>query len=226
MKRRDCLRLTAAAAGASVTGCLSALGSGGSGGTNAYLEPPDDIHEGADYPTYGEPVPEVELRDVFTDGDVSTRQDGEYLMTFFYSFCPTECIWIISALTHTEARVVEQGGEPPRVLAASFDPARDSPERLLDYAERMGIDEDNWSLLRPEDEKRAEEVVGGEFGLSFSKRSAGGEGGIYDFLHDTLILLVNEDGYVERTYTNEEPNPDAIASDLAALRDAQDASDG
>ena len=223
MKRRDCLRLAATAAGASATGCLSALGSEDRGAANAYLESPRDVHEGADYPTYGEAVPQVELRDVFTDSDVSTRQDGEYLMTFFYTFCPTECIWIVSALTHTEARVVEQGGEPPRVLAASFDPARDSPERLLDYSERMGIDEDNWSLLRPKNEERAEEVVGGDFGLSFSKRSAGGEGGIYDFLHDTLILLVNKDGYVERTYTNEEPDPDTIASDLAALREAQNA---
>ncbi len=137
--------------------------------------------------------------------------------------CPAEGIAIVAALTHTEAGGVEQGGEPPRVRAASCDTARDSPERLLDYAERMGIDEDNWSLLRPKNEERAEEVVGGDFGLSFSKRSAGGEGGIYDFLHDTLILLVNQDGYVERTYTNEEPEPDRIASDLAALREAQDA---
>ncbi|MFW5983915.1 MAG: SCO family protein, partial [Halobacteria archaeon] len=137
------------------------------------------------------------------------------------SFCPTECIWIISALTHAEASVVERGDEPPRVLATTFDPARDSSERLLDYAERMGIEEANWSLLRPENEERANEVVDGEFGVSFEKRSSGGEGGIYDFLHDTLILLVNEDGYVERTYTNDEPDPDLIASDLADLRDAQ-----
>ena len=223
MKRRDCLRLAATAAGVSATGCVSALGgSGGGGNENAYLAPPEDVHEGADYPTYGEAVPDVELLNVFTDDYVSTQQDGEYLMTFFYSFCPTECIWIISALTHAEARVVEQGGEPPRVLATTFDPARDSPARLLDYAERMGIDETNWSLLRPKNEERANEIVGGEFGVSFEKRSAGGEGGIYDFLHDTLILLVNEDGYVERTYTNEEPDPDLIASDVAALRDAQD----
>ena len=219
MKRRDLLRLAASAAGVSATGCVSALGGEGDGAETAYLEPPEDIHDGAEYPTYGEAVPEVELSDVLADEDVSTRQGEEYLMTFFYSFCPTECIWTVSALTHTGARVVEDGGEPPRILAATFDPARDSPERLLDYAERMGIEEDGgWSLLRPGDEARAEEVIGGEFGVSFEKRSTGG---IYDFLHDTLILLVNEDGYVERTYTNEEPDPNLMASDLSDLRDAQ-----
>ncbi|MCX2818282.1 MAG: protein SCO1/2 [Methanobacteriota archaeon] len=219
MKRRDCLRLAATGVGFSAAGCVSALRGGDDADENAYLEPPDDIHEDGGYPTYGDPVPDVDLLDIFTDEYVSTRQEGEYLMTFFYSFCPTECIWIISALTHTEARVVENGGEPPRILAATFDPARDTPKRLTDYAERMGIETDGgWSFLRPEDEKRADEVITGRFGVSFAKRSTGG---IYDFLHDTLILLVNEDGYVERTYTNEEPNPDVIASDIADLRDAQ-----
>lgn len=211
-----------ATAGFSATGCLSALGSGGSKkDENAYLEPPSDIYEDADYPTYGDPVPEIELLDVLSDEYVSTDQDTEYLMTFSYTSCPTECLWVVSALTHTEARVVDRGLEPPRTLVATFDPKRDTPKRLREYAERMGIDKDagNWSLLRPESEAEAEEVLGGDFGIEFSKRST--DGGVYDFFHTTLILLVNEDGYVERTYTNSEPNPSVITNDLASLREAQ-----
>jgi protein SCO1/2 len=220
MKRREYLCLTGGLLGASATtGCLSPLG-GAAEGTNTYLEPPDNVPD-VDHPTYGEAVPETEITDVFTGEEVSTDQDTEFLMTFFYSFCPTECIWTISSLTHTEARVVEGGGATPRILAVTFDPARDSPEKLHDYAERMGVEtESGWSFLRPEDEKAAERIVSGKFGVSFSKRSTGG---IYDFLHDTLILLVNKDGYVERTYTNEDPDPEVMASDLTELREAQDA---
>lgn len=218
MKRRDCLRL-AATAGVGATGCISALDEG-PGSENAYLAPPSEQLNDVGFPTYGEPVPDAELPDVFTGETVSTAQDEEYLMTFFYSFCPTECIWIISAVTHAEERVIELDGEPPRILAATFDPARDTEERLLDYADRMGIDRDssNWSILCPDGEERAREVVDERFGVSFEKRSTGG---VYDFIHTTLILLVNKDGYVERTYLNDDPDPDLIASNLVDLREAQ-----
>jgi len=90
---------------------------------------------------------------------------------------------------------------------------------MLEYSERMGIEPDSgWSLLRPESEERADEVIDDGFGVSYSKR---GDGELYDFIHTTLILLVNRDGYVERTYTNTEPNPDEIADDWEALVEKQ-----
>jgi len=229
MKRRDYLRLVASVTGGSavgVTGCLSS-GAGELENGNVYLEPPDEVPNNVLYPTYGEAMPEVELLDVFTGEPVSTAEEDEFLMTFIFTFCPTECIWLVSSLTHAEARVLERGAEEPRVLAATFDPARDTPERMNDYAERMGIDSDNWSLLRPEDEEAAEEVITGEFGVRFQKAQRteghghdGHEG--YDFIHTTLILLVNENGYVERSYMNQDPSPDLIADDWLALVKAQE----
>jgi len=226
MKRREYLRTTGGLLGASaVSGCVSTLGGGGAtGAEEAYLPPPEETGLNVDHPTYGDPIPEAEMLDVFTGEQVSTDQDTEFLMTFFFTFCPTECIWLISSMTHAEARVLEKGLDRPRVLAATFDPARDTPERMRDYAERMGIDADagNWSFLRPEDEEAAEEVITGEFGVNFRKATEETEAGVYDFLHTTLILLVNEDGYVERTYRNDDPDPDVIAKDWEALVEAQD----
>jgi len=212
----------AAATGFAATGCLSAV-SGDGGDEDSYLGPPEDAHEDADYPTYGERVPDAELLGVLSGEYVTTEQDTEYLMTFSYTSCPTECLWMVSALVHTERMILEQGHEPPRVLVASFDPERDTPERMREYADRMGIDKDrgNWSMLRPEDKEEAEEVLGGDFGISFERRSTG-EDSVYDYIHTTLILLVNEDGYVERTYTNDEPNPHLIADDVSRLREAQE----
>lgn len=221
MKRRDYLRLTAGALAVSTTGCLSTL-RGDEGPDNTYLGPPDDpASEAVRHPKYGDAVPEAEMPDVFTDGYVSTDRDSPYLLTFFYSFCPTECIWIISSLVHAEAEISEAGVEKPRVLAASFDPARDTPEELREYADRMGVDAEagNWSFLRPEDEETAEEVIEGEFGVKFTKT---GDGELYDFIHTTVILLVNSDGYVERTYRNDNPDPHAMSDDWERLLEAED----
>lgn len=224
MKRREYLRLTGGLVGASATaGCVSTLGGGATSAEGTYLSPPEETGLNVDHPTYGDPVPEAEMLDVFTDEQVSSNQDTEFLMTFFFTFCPTECVWLISSMTHAEARILEKGLDRPRVLAATFDPARDTPERMRDYAERMGIDADagNWSFLRPEDEETAEEVITGDFGVNFRKATEETESGVYDFLHTTLILLVNEDGYVERTYRNDDPDPDEIASDWETLVEAQ-----
>ncbi len=221
MRRRDYLRLMAVVAGVSATGCLSTL-RGDEGPDNTYLGPPDDPpSEAVSHLTYGDAVPQVEMYDVLADGYVSTDLDSPFFLTFFYSFCPTECIWIISSLVHAEAEVSEAGVEEPRVLAASFDPARDTPEELREYADRMGVDADagNWGFLRPEDEAEAEEVIDDEFGVSFSKT---GDGDLYDFIHTTLVLLVNSDGYVERTYRNDSPDPHVMSDDWKKLLEAED----
>jgi len=221
MKRRDYLRLMAAGAGASATGCLSSIG-GDDGSENTYLGPPENPpSEAVSHPTYGDRVPDVEMLDVFTDDYVSTARDSPFFLTFFYSFCPTECIWIISSLAHAEAEIAEAGVESPRVLAATFDPERDTPEELIDYADRMGVDADagTWSFLRPDSEDDAEEVIGEEFGVNFTKT---GDGDLYDFIHTTLILLVNGDGYVERTYRNENPDPHVMSDDWEALLEARE----
>ncbi|MDZ7689210.1 MAG: SCO family protein [Halobacteriales archaeon] len=223
MKRRDYLRLMSGVVGASVTagasGCLSSADE--LGHEDVYLSPPERVPDGVAHPTYGDAVPDVEMYDVFADEYVSTEMDEQFLMTFFFTFCPTECIWLISSMTHAEARILDEGLGEPRVLATTFDPARDTPERMLDYAERMGVDpESGWSLLRPESEERAREVVTDEFGVRYQKTD---EGDLYDFIHTTLILLVNEKGYVERTYRNDDPDPDRIADDWQSLVEAHEA---
>ena len=223
MKRREYLRMTGGLVGASsvasLSGCLSSLSGAEARHEGMYFDPPEDIPSEVAHPTYGEPVPEVELLDVFSDKVVSTDRDEQFLMTFFFTFCPTECIWLISSMTHAEARILEKGLDEPRILATTFDPARDTPERMISYAERMGVDpESGWSFLRPESEERAREVVTDEFGVRYQKTD---EGDVYDFIHTTLILLVNENGYIERTYRNDDPDPDVIADDWEALVEAR-----
>lgn len=223
MKRREYLRLTGGFVGTSsfgMSGCISSLSGAELKHEDMYLDPPDEIPSEVAHPTYGERVPEVEMLDVFEGEDISTDRDEQFLMTFFFTFCPTECIWLISSMTHAEARIVEKGLDEPRVLAATFDPARDTPERMRSYAERMGVETDSgWNFLRPESEEEAEEVIEGNFGVRFEKTD---EGEVYDFIHTTLILLVNDNGYVERTYRNDDPDPDVIADDWEALVKARE----
>lgn len=217
--RRSTLRLIAGAgagSAAAASGCLSTVFDEGRP-EEVYLEPPK-FDRDRSYPTYGDRLPESELPDVLSGDVVGVPTGSSFLMTFFYSYCPTECIWMISALVNAEHMALERGLERPEFVGVTFDPERDTPEELRRYADRMGVDVDagNWSFLRPESHEEAKEVVKGRYGVHFS-RSTDDPG--YDFKHMTVILLVNDRGYVERAYSKQEPDPGRMVDDLESLEE-------
>jgi protein SCO1/2 len=103
----------------------------------------------------------------------------------------------------------------------TFDPARDTADRLQRYAGEMNvdIDDDNWQFLRPASKDRAKTVVEDEFGVAF-QRTEPEDMEMYMFTHSALTLLVNADGFVERAYRSKSPDEETIISDLETVRTA------
>ncbi|WP_115862467.1 SCO family protein [Halorussus litoreus] len=223
----DRRRYLAALSGIGATaGCLGVnVGPfGGDGSANAYLDEPDREVDGSalPYPTYGDELPEVTVADPVAGRDVTTTafDDREVLMTFFYSHCNTVCPFLISSLRSVKTAAVEGGyGDELAVLAVTFDPERDTADRLREYAETMNVDldADNWFFLRPETEDRAKSVVQETFGVAFEKTGAT-DSSMYMFNHLGLVVLVNRDGYVERAYSGDDPKADRIQRDLETVR--------
>jgi protein SCO1/2 len=103
----------------------------------------------------------------------------------------------------------------------TFDPQRDTADRLGAYAGEMNVDADapNWQFLRPESKARAKAVVQEEFGVRF-ERTHPEDMEMYMFAHTSLTLLVNADGYVERAYRSKSPDEQRIIDDLREVRTA------
>lgn len=231
MQRRTYLRGVATLPVAGVAGCL---GSGGAA-SNVALPEPDRQFESSDvpYPAWGEQLPDVTVPAPLEDREVSVRAVGEpTVMTFFYSMCPSVCPLLISAVRQVQTDALENGyGDAVTFLPVTFDPARDDAQRLREYAEKMDVDTDagNWHFLRPASEARAKDVVQEQFGVAFQKGSPQASSatndtdhdhGAYEFTHSALTLLVNGEGYVERAYRTQSPDPNAIVDDLATVRNA------
>lgn len=237
MQRRTFLRLTAAAAGGAVAGCL-----GGDDSNTVFDEPyleqanPEDLA----YPAHGEELPDVTLPAPLHDREVSTREyvgERETIMTFIYTRCPGPCPGMTAALAHVFVDATDQGySDEVALMPTTFDPEYDDEQRLRKFFERNGVDPtaENWLALRPETPEQADEVVNGEFGVGFERTPGGGghgghntsqgetlnpSEGDYDFTHVNLVILANRDGYVERAY-QEVPRPDELLSDLQEVRDA------
>ncbi|AFZ73557.1 SCO family protein [Natronobacterium gregoryi] len=221
MNRRAVLGVGAAAGLSAVAGCLTGT-FGDEASDDIVLGPPDDVEDRGEpiYPTHGDPFPSFELPDPVQETTVDIDEIDECLLcTAFFASCPAECIPLIDSLSTVQANTLEQGiDDQARFLAITFDPERDTADELSHHAGLLDVDLEagNWHYLRPEDHERAKSVVEDDLGIPFEREELGDE---YDFLHITVTFLVNPNGYVERSYRGENPDPTEMTNDLEQVLD-------
>jgi protein SCO1/2 len=224
MQRRTLLRSAGSITGvAALSGCLSVFSDGSN--PDVTLDEPDRQFESSDvaYPAWGERVPDVTLAAPLASREISVGSVSKpTLLTFFYSHCQTVCPVLISTQRNIQAHAANNGyASEVTFLPVTFDPARDTADRLQTYADEMNVDADadNWHFLRPESRERAEAVVEDQFGVAF-QRTDPENMEKYMFTHSALTLLVNGDGYVERAYRSKSPDEETIIADLKQVRNA------
>lgn len=215
MNRRQYLGVLGGGIAALSAGCSSA-------NADTYLDEPDlrADPETLPYPAYGQSLPEVTIPDPLADAEVPIGVEGRELMvTFIYTHCDAACPRLMSSLRNVQAQTLEDGAiDRTAFRAVTFDPERDDADRLETYADRMNVAlDENWRFLRPESAEEAERVVMDEFGVRF-ERTHPEEMDKYMFSHRSLILLVNAEGYVERSYTDSTRSWQSIYDDLQTLR--------
>lgn len=217
------------AAGATASaGCLGVLG-GGDSHPNVVLGKPDtgdlslEQYRGHRYPVWNERVPDVALPAPLADRTVALREvSTASFLTFFFSSCNDFCPRLVSSLANVQDHSVENGyADAVTFLPVTFDPERDTPERLREYREEMNVEDvGNWYFLRPETKARAKAVVNERF-VPFTRVET--DGGGDDFSHPGVHLLVNAEGYVERAYQmgrGEAPPVQRMIDDLETVRTA------
>ncbi len=129
-------------------------------------------------------------------------KDRVIVMDFFFTSCGSIC----PSLTHNMAKLQQsflKGGdamrqpEPSIVQFVSFtvDPERDSVSRLRDYADRFGVNHDNWWMLTGSKDS----IYNFAFEqLKVDKLS--GEKIDPDFVHTSRFILVDKNYYVRGYY--------------------------
>lgn len=240
MKRRVFLAGTAATASAGLAGCLSSVFSGSTGATDdVVLDEPemyDQMRASRDngdlaHPIHADELPDVTVPDATASGDISTHGyvgDRHLLLTFIFTRCTMVCPGLTASFAQIQTRAASNGYEDEvAFMPMTFDPEYDTPEVLEEYSTDMGAipDDSHWHFLRPETPDEAEEIVSGEFGVNFWELSDEEreelempDNMVYD--HVSAIILVNADGYVERTYTGSRvPNAAGLLDEFETLRE-------
>jgi len=158
--------------------------------------------------------PSFSLNDL--EGETVTDKDFDgkiRLTSFIFTRCPDICPATTANMVAIQAELQEQGrfGNGVEFVSITFDPDNDTPEVLHQYAERMGIDQSGWTLLRGEEEKVKE--LASQYNFSIVRLDDG------LFAHSvTSLLLIDGQQRVRRIYRmGEDMDNDQILADIQTL---------
>lgn len=132
------------------------------------------------------------LRLIGADGRALALADPRRLtvVDFFYSECPTVCVTLTANYQRLQARIAEAGlGERVRLLSVSFDPTRDTPAKLAEFAARHGVKDSLWRVAVPADAASRTAMLEA-FGVVVIPDGRGG------YEHNAGLHLVDETGYL------------------------------
>lgn len=120
--------------------------------------------------------------------ELSVFRGQPVVISMFYSSCPYACPTLISEIQRVEALLSPLDRAQTRVLLVSFDPERDTPERLKVLSRERHADEIRWLFTRTSaDNVRQLAAV---LGLKYKRLDDGG------FNHSSVITVLDRQGVV------------------------------
>ncbi|MFD2328992.1 SCO family protein [Cohnella sp. GCM10020058] len=135
------------------------------------------------------------------------------LMEFIFTSCPDICPATSYNMVLIQNKLKEQGlfGDKMKMIAVTFDPERDTPDVLRNYATKMKMDLSGWVLLRGEETETAN--VAGQYGVTVQNLGNG------QFAHNaTSLILIDRKQRIRRVYKmGMDMNNDQIVRDIKAL---------
>ncbi len=133
-----------------------------------------------------------------------------YVTDFFFTSCPTICPKVKQQML----RLQDQFEDPAKLqfLSMSIDYRKDSIPVLKRYAEKIGIESDQWHLVQLE-KGQVDKTANDFFNIAFEDENAPG-----GFDHSGRLILVDGNGHV-RAHCNgtDADSVDGFAEDIKTL---------
>ena len=120
-----------------------------------------------------------------------------YVTTFFFTGCVTICPRIMQANRTLQERF-KRANVDVHLVSITVDPENDSPEKLKEYASKLGIDFSTWTFLSGDREKLRALIVDG-FKTYMGERERNADD-IMDIGHGSRFVLVDGQGGVRGNY--------------------------
>lgn len=138
------------------------------------------------------------------------------VMGFIYTNCPDICSFITANLKNIHDRM--EDSENVQFVAVTFDPERDTPGVLKNYAEAFDMNRPPFRFLTGEPEviEKFMDRAGVRKQISYTKELENGEE-LYFINHSDKILLLNENAQQIMDYGGSMTKPAIVTEDLNKL---------
>jgi protein SCO1 len=124
------------------------------------------------------------------------------VMGFIYTNCPDVCPLTVHNMQLIQEKLKEEGRDDVDFVALSFDPGRDKPYVLKQYADVRGIDFSNFEFLTG-NENEIDSLLSVMNVFAFHDDTTKGPNGenFYYITHTDRISLIDKDGKIREDYT-------------------------
>jgi len=142
---------------------------------------------------------------------------GEVLLVgYVYTHCPDICPIITYNMRDVQRALAEEEGF--RLISISFDPDRDTPEVLYEYASNYSLDQSNWSMLTGD--RNVVDLLLEKLRISTVKtptRFTEENIPIYFIDHTDRVTIIDRKGQIRRNYLGSEFDPEEVIGDVRVL---------
>ncbi len=134
-----------------------------------------------------------------------------YVADFFFTSCPTICPTMKAQMLRVYQNF--EGNEEVSILSHTIDPVYDTIPLLNDYANRLGVNSDQWKFLWG-DQDTIYDLAETSY-MSIADEDSGAPGG---FVHSGAFLLVDKKGRIRGVYDGTQADQvDILMKDMEKL---------
>lgn len=120
--------------------------------------------------------------------EISELSGKVQVVAMVYTHCEYACPRILADMKRIESSLKKRALEDVNFVIISIDPKRDTPKRLLEFAEENKLSSQNWTLLNGDEGDILE--MGALLGVKYKRISD------IDFVHSNIITVLNKKGKV------------------------------
>ncbi|MCA0755563.1 SCO family protein [Paenibacillus sp. N4] len=160
-------------------------------------------------------APAFQMKDIDGNSVSLESTNGKARIVYFYfANCPDVCPPTTFLLSEVQDKLREQNklGSKAELISITFDPERDTPEAIRDFAQRLDAEFDGWHFLRGDNWESTLQLAK-DFGVAVVKEKDG------SFTHMNVITLVDQEGQIRKWIngSQEDLTADQIVTELNKL---------